>query len=171
MSKTVFLGVEGSGKTSLTVALAQAFENHKKEGWYLKPLSRDSFRFLKTLPDTRDGNFPSQTADLRELAKARGASVSAVTASNWLQTISDERVKELYMEGFRLNDLKRWVNLSEWNKGSDLAFKRTVQASSQTGTSSTLQIRKNDHRLVWPIPQHEIEAPGSCMKGQQNRGY
>ena len=67
MSKTVFLGVEGSGKTSLTVALAQAFENHKEEGWYLKPLSRDSFRFLKTLPDILDGNFPSQTADLREL--------------------------------------------------------------------------------------------------------
>ena len=67
MSKTVFLGVEGSGKTSLTVALAQAFENHKEEGWYLKPLSRDSFRFLKTLPDMLDGNFPSQTADLREL--------------------------------------------------------------------------------------------------------
>ena len=116
-------------------------------------------------------DYAKATADLRELAKARGASVSAVTASNWLQTISDERVKELYMEGFRLNDLKRWVNLSEWNKGSDLAFKRTVQASSQTGTSSTLQIRKNDHRFVWPIPQHEIEAPGSCMKGQQNRGY
>lgn len=67
MSKTVFLGVEGSGKTSLTVALAQAFESHKNEGWYLKPLSRDSFRFLKTLPDILDGNFPSQTADLREL--------------------------------------------------------------------------------------------------------
>lgn len=67
MSKTVFLGVEGSGKTSLTVALAQAFENHKEEGWYLKPLSRDSFRFLKTLPDILDGNFPSQTADLHEL--------------------------------------------------------------------------------------------------------
>ena len=67
MSKTVFLGVEGSGKTSLTVALAQAFESHKEEGWYLKPLSRDSFRFLKTLPDILDGNFPSQTADLREL--------------------------------------------------------------------------------------------------------
>ena len=67
MSKTVFLGVEGSGKTTLTMALAQAFDKHKSEGWYLKPLSRDSFRFLKTLPDTLDGNFPSQTADLREL--------------------------------------------------------------------------------------------------------
>lgn len=67
MSKTVFLGVEGSGKTTLTMALARAFESHKSEGWYLKPLSRDSFRFLKTLPETLDGNFPSQTADLREL--------------------------------------------------------------------------------------------------------
>lgn len=67
MSKTVFLGVEGSGKTTLTMALARAFESHKNEGWYLKPLSRDSFRFLKTLPDSLDGSFPSQTADLREL--------------------------------------------------------------------------------------------------------
>ena len=67
MSKTVFLGVEGAGKTSLTVALARAFESHKESGWYLKPLNRDSFRFLKALPDSLDGNFPSQTADLREL--------------------------------------------------------------------------------------------------------
>lgn len=116
-------------------------------------------------------DYGKATNDLRKLATARGASAASLSASNWLQVISDERVKELYMEGFRLNDLKRWVNLPEWNKDSDLAFKRTTQASAQTGKASTLQIKKNDHRLVWPIPQHEIEAPGSCMKGQQNKGY
>ena len=116
-------------------------------------------------------DYGKATADLKTLAQARGASVGSLNANNWLQVISDERVKELYMEGFRLNDLKRWVNLPEWNKGSDLAFKRTTQSSAQTGAASTIQIKKNDHRLVWPIPQHEIEAPGSCMKGQQNRGY
>ena len=116
-------------------------------------------------------DYGKATADLKTLAQARGASVGSINANNWLQIISDERVKELYMEGFRLNDLKRWVNLPEWNKNSDLAFKRTTQSSAQTGAASTIQIKKNDHRLVWPIPQHEIEAPGSCMKGQQNKGY
>jgi hypothetical protein len=116
-------------------------------------------------------DYGKATADLKTLAQARGASVGSINGNNWLQVISDERVKELYMEGFRLNDLKRWVNLPEWNKSSDLAFKRTTQSSAQTGAASTIQIKKNDHRLVWPIPQHEIEAPGSCMKGQQNRGY
>ena len=116
-------------------------------------------------------DYSKATADLRTLAQARGASATSLTGSNWLQAISDERVRELYMEGFRLNDLKRWVNLPEWNKDNDLAFKRTTQSSAQTGAGSTIQIKKNDHRLVWPIPQHEIEAPGSCMQGQQNRGY
>ena len=111
------------------------------------------------------------TDDLKTLAKARGASVGSLSESNWLQVISDERVKELYMEGFRLNDLKRWVNLPQWNKGSDLAFSRTTQASAQTGAASTIKIKKNDYRLVWPIPQHEIEAPGSGLKDQQNQGY
>lgn len=69
MSKTVFLGVEGSGKTTLTMALVKAFERHRKEGWYLKPLSRNSFKFLQTVPAVFDGtNFPSQTARLRELS-------------------------------------------------------------------------------------------------------
>jgi hypothetical protein len=116
-------------------------------------------------------DYGKATADLKTLAQARGASVGSINGNNWLQVISDERVKELYMEGFRLNDLKRWVNLPEWNKSSDLAFKRTTQSSAQTGAASTIQIKKNDYRLVWPIPQHEIEAPGSGLKNQQNKGY
>ena len=99
------------------------------------------------------------TADLRTLAKARGGSAAALSESNWLDVISDERAKELYMEGFRLHDLKRW------NKG----FKRVTQASAQNGPGSTLEIKAGDHRFVWPIPQHEIEAPGSTIS--QNVGY
>lgn len=113
------------------------------------------------------------SADLKELAKARGASVGSLSASNWLSVISEERVKELFMEGFRLNDLKRWKDLPEWSKiqQNNAVFKRVKQSSAQNGPGSTLEIKTTDHRFVWPIPQHEIEAPGSGMKGQQNKGY
>lgn len=68
MDKTVFLGVEGSGKTTLAMALLRAFDSHKSEGWYMRPLSRDSFRFVETMPrDFLNEGFPAQTADLREL--------------------------------------------------------------------------------------------------------
>ena len=122
----------------------------------------------KSTPD-----FGKATADLRELSMARGGATKSVTASNWLQIISDERVKELYMEGFRLNDLKRWKDLPEWKtvQKNNLVFKRVKQASAQDGFGSTLEIGIDDHRFVWPIPQHEIEAPGSGLKGQQNKGY
>ena len=76
------------------------------------------------------------------------------------------------MEGFRLNDLKRWKDLPEWETINRTAvFKRKSQSNAQVGESSTLEVKADNHRFVWPIPQHEIEAPGSCMKGQQNKGY
>ena len=113
------------------------------------------------------------TNDLKELAKARGASVAALSSTNWLSIISEERVKELYMEGFRLNDLKRWKDLDDWKKVqlAGRVFKRENQANAQNGSSSTMEIKVSDHRFVWPIPQHEIEAPGSGLKNQQNKGY
>ena len=77
------------------------------------------------------------------------------------------------MEGFRLNDLKRWKDLPEWSKvqADGLVFKRQSQSNALNGKGSTLGINTTDHRFVWPIPQHEIEAPGSGLKNQQNKGY
>ena len=77
------------------------------------------------------------------------------------------------MDGFRLNDLKRWKDLSEWSRyqQNGRVFKREKQSSAQNGSASTLEIKTDDYRFVWPIPQHEIEAPGSGLKGQQNKGY
>ena len=82
-----------------------------------------------------------------------------VSKNIWLQTISDERVRELYMEGFRLHDLKRW------HKG----FERKPQANSQAEGSS-LKIEADNPLFVWPIPQHELEAPGSeILPNESNR--
>lgn len=99
--------------------------------------------------------------DITTLRSARyktyGATV--IGEDNWLETISEERVRELFMEGFRLHDLKRW------HKG----FERKPQANSQAEGSS-LKIEADNPLFVWPIPQHELEAPGSeILPNESNR--
>ena len=105
------------------------------------------------------GNYAGASADLTALSESRhvaGGSLS-VNASNWEQTISDERVKELFMEGFRLHDLKRW------GKG----FKRTPQAQTQIEGGS-LKIEAGNPLFVWPIPNQEIVAPGSQIQPNES---
>ena len=106
-------------------------------------------------------NYAKATKDLTELRQARYTSGGNInlTEDNFIEQISNERVRELYMEGFRLNDLKRWGKL--YNKGN--GFKRTPQTSS-LDEGSSLEKRADDPLFVWPIPQHEIEAPGSQIE-------
>ena len=93
--------------------------------------------------------------DIATLRAARyesyGSSVS-MTKNTAMEIIEQERIKELYMEGFRLMDLKRW------GKG----FERKPQEQSLENGSS-LKIEAGDSRFVWPIPKHELEAPGSLI--------
>lgn len=98
-------------------------------------------------------NFSAASKDLTTLRQKRysgGAGAITVSANNWLETISQERVRELYMEGFRLNDLKRW----------HMGFERTPQSCS-LAEGSSLKIEADDPRFVWPIPRHELESPGA----------
>ena len=120
---------------------------------------------------TANKNLGKAAEDLRQLASARGASIAGLSDKNWLEVISEERVKELFMEGFRLNDLKRWKDLPQWSsvQSSGRVFKREKQSYAQNGPGSTLEIKTTDHRFVWPIPSHEVESPGSRI--EQNAGY
>ena len=104
-------------------------------------------------------NYSLAASDLAELRKARCtvAGNISLNASNWLDAISEERVRELYMEGFRLHDLKRW------HKG----FERKPQTATQLEGSS-LKVSADDPLFVWPIPQNEIEAPGSEIEGNES---
>ena len=61
------------------------------------------------------------------------------------------------MEGFRLQDLKRW------HKG----FTRKAQDNS-VKNGSNLKIEADNPLFVWPIPQHEIEAPGTDIKPNES---
>lgn len=105
------------------------------------------------------GNTAAGSKDINTLRAARYSSGGSVSlGSGWQDIILEERAKELYMEGFRLNDLKRF------GKG----FQRTPQSCSQPEGSS-LKVEAGDYRFVWPFPQHEIESPGSEIV--QNKGY
>ncbi len=102
------------------------------------------------------GNYALAGEDIATLREARYASFGggvSLTADNAMSIIEEERIKELYMEGFRLMDLKRW------HKG----FERTPQEQS-IEQGSSLKIEADDALFVWPIPQHELEAPGAMIE-------
>ena len=95
-------------------------------------------------------------ADLRAERYSSGASAS-LTEDNAMDIIEEERVKELYMEGFRLQDLKRW------HKG----FERTPQEQSLSNGSS-LKVEAGNPLFVWPIPQHELESPDANIQPNES---
>lgn len=105
-------------------------------------------------------NFSLAGKDLSKLRQARHTTYgnsTAITADTWQKIISEERVRELYMEGFRLHDLKRW----------GMGFTRKPQAQS-ISNGSRLKIEADDVRFVWPIPQHELESPGSDIQPNES---
>jgi hypothetical protein len=124
-----------------------------------KPLRLAEQYLIRAEANCRKGDFVKASDDLSTLRRSRYTSGGAISVNenNWLQTISDERVRELYMEGFRLHDLKRW----------NMGFERTPQANS-LAEGSTMKVEAGDPLFVWPIPKHEIEAPGSEITGNES---
>ena len=124
-----------------------------------KPLRLAEQYLIRAEAYCNQGNYPKGSADLTTLRQSRYSNGGNITvnASSWQQTISDERVRELFMEGFRLNDLKRW------NKG----FKRTPQSQTQAEGSS-IEIKAGDPLFVWPIPKHELASPGSQIQPNES---
>lgn len=108
----------------------------------------------------QQGEYSKAGKDITTLREARYASYgggTSMNAENAMTIIEEERVKELYMEGFRLTDLKRW------HKG----FERTPQEQSIENGSS-LVVEKDHPLFVWPIPQHELEAPGANIEPNES---
>ncbi len=124
-----------------------------------KPLRLAEQYLIRAEAYCRKGDYGAASADLTALRESRYVSggATAVNSSNWLQAVSDERVRELYMEGFRLHDLKRW----------DMGFERTPQSQTQSEGSS-LKIKAGDPLFVWPIPNHELSSPGSQIQPNES---
>ena len=76
-----------------------------------------------------------------------------------MKAIQDERAKELFMEGFRLSDLKRW----------NLGFERTPQTGTIDGSlNNSLKIEKGNPAFIWPIPKHELDASMGLVKPNES---
>lgn len=125
-----------------------------------KPLRLAEQYLIRAEAYAAQGNYQAAGNDIASLRAARYASYGGgvtMNASTAMQIIEEERIKELYMEGFRLMDLKRW------HKG----FERRPQSESVTNGSS-LKIEADDPLFVWPIPQHELESPGAMIEPNES---
>lgn len=99
--------------------------------------------------------------DLSSVKRKRISGFGSVGASgdNLLKEIQEERARELFMEGFRLSDLKRWHK----------DIKRNKQLYATDGPSNNqLEVKYTDKKYrfsTWPIPKHEIEATNGLVVG------
>lgn len=99
-------------------------------------------------------------------ARIPGYQETEYSGAGLLAEVKAERTKELYGEGFRFTDLKRW------NMGFARSAAQDNQIINNAGGSNTEFLAKeaSDPRWLWPIPQAEIDS-NPQMKGQQNPGY
>ena len=110
------------------------------------------------------GNYSAALNDLTSIRRKRiqGYGSASGSGTGILDEIKEERIRELYMEGFRLYDLKRW--------GDEI--KRTKQLYTIDGANENeLNILPTDaaYRFTtWPIPQHEIEASNNVVVGNKS---
>ncbi|MGL4519032.1 MAG: RagB/SusD family nutrient uptake outer membrane protein [Phocaeicola sp.] len=105
-------------------------------------------------------NYAGAAKDITAIRKARYASYGTstpISEANWKTVVYDERLKELYMEGFRLHDLKRW----------NLGFTRSAQPHT-IESANTLSVPAGDARFVWPIPLHELNSPGNNIQPNES---
>lgn len=105
-------------------------------------------------------NYSAAAKDITVLRKARYSTYGTSTSlgeSNWKDVVYNERMKELYMEGFRLHDLKRW----------NLGFTRSSQPQT-VESANTLSVPAGDARFVWPIPLHELNSPGNNIQPNES---
>ena len=146
---------------------SQSFINENKFGFVMPKVFRLSEQYLiRAEAYANLNNYSSAGKDITKLRKARYMTYgsASLSESNWFETISQERVKELYMEGFRLNDLKRWMAQTENGVSSKVkGFERTPQLSTSS-TGNNLKIKADNPAFVWPIPQHELDIPGADIE-------
>lgn len=113
-----------------------------------------------------NGNESVASDILNDLKTARIAdwTKTAYSGTSLQKEIRDERVRELFGEGFRLSDIKRWHIGFSRSAGQDPSL-------LQPGANYvSLSLPADSPKFVWPIPTSEMTA-NPQMKGEQNEGY
>lgn len=108
----------------------------------------DALDFLNTLRTKRIPSYSART----------------YTGEALIKQIKTERTKELFGEGFRLFDIKRW------NEGFKRSAGQVPSMVRQEERYANYEVAAGDYRLVWPIPQSEIDA-NPQIREEQNEGY
>ena len=116
----------------------------------------------------QNGNSREASAMLNALRTARIANWSAEEYSGdaLMSEIRTERWKELFCEGYRMMDLKRWNVEMRRTPAQNSSF--IVLPGAENGENMVKEA--GNYRFVWPIPQAEIDA-NPQIKDQQNPGY
>lgn len=91
-------------------------------------------------------------------------SKSFINKTDLMEEIKNERAREFIGEGMRLFDLKRW------KMGVKRGEPQQENLCYMPGIATTTNLNKQstDTRMVWPIPQHEVDANPQIV---QNPGY
>ena len=102
---------------------------------------------------------------LNALRQNRGFTVAdnlTSTGDALRQDIRDERVRELFGEGFRLSDIKRYHIGFTRDAGQDPDMIQPL--------ANDLSLPADSPEFIWPIPTDEITA-NPQIKDEQNEGY
>lgn len=116
---------------------------------------------MKSTPDVDNANYYLNTLKSRRIPSWRTTNYSA---SELMPEIKKERVRELFGEGQRLFDLKRWHDDVIRSKGQDESL--IFQGEKYAGLKRTYSEDKDYY--VWPIPTSEMQ---SNPQMEQNPAY
>ena len=91
----------------------------------------------------------------------------SLTKEQMLESIYEERIRELAFEGWLYTDFRRWGWIAQ-NDGFEL-FGMNINSSSTTLGTAPLQVRSYQPYMdLWAIPQSEREVNPNLT---QNEGY
>ena len=128
-----------------------------------KPLRLSETYLIRAEAYYRMGEYAKASADLTSIKRKRIKAFGSYNGEGdaLFQEIKDERARELFLEGFRLSDLKRW----------GMGLTRKKQLYTMDGPQNNELKREANHPLfTWPIPKNEIEASNGVVKGNRSNG-
>lgn len=116
----------------------------------------------------KDGNESEAASVLNALKSARIPShrETQYSGETLELEIKNERIRELFAEGFRLPDLKRYHE--GFSRGE--AQNNTVIFLPGGSDTEALSVDADNYRFTWPIPYEEI-ITNPQIASQQNAGY